>query len=274
MMRGAAPCTALTFTKNCGEAMKPCLESALFCAEHLLLDGGSTDDTLRIAASYECRVEKQDSRFLSESGRIMDWSGISNQGVAFATHPWILLLDADELLDAELMSAIEDRIHANEPGVFLLRRLYTLGDRVFHHASTYPNLHPRLYHKDVTRGYVKPIHERLLYVDGVKEQLLPGIQYVPLDSVADLKRKSDGYIQLEIAAMGKLSWAKWFKIAFHKFIRILLRLLRILRSRLLHRWTYCLPLRYEYLHVRYPFLLIIRSCPLFRSSASSREAQG
>lgn len=62
---------------------------APLCAEMLVLDSGSDDDTVAVARAHGARVEHQ------------DWLGFAaqkNAAIARASQPWLLLLDADEWL--------------------------------------------------------------------------------------------------------------------------------------------------------------------------------
>lgn len=261
MTRGIAPCTALTFVKNSGKTLEACLQSALFCREHILLDGGSTDDTLALAAQYGCRVVPQSKAFLNAEGRIIDYAGITNQGIAEATYPWITIVDSDEYIDQKLIDEMQQRVAANVPGAFYVDRLYTLDGKVIKAASTYPNLQIRLWHSDTTTGFVKIVHERPALKPGVVPQILPGIQYVPLEPAADMRRKFLRYLGLEVRFAGGQGWWNWFRLLINKVLRIGLRTWRILKIRLTHRPSECLPLSYEWLHLWYPWMIVCWTCP-------------
>ena len=58
--------------------------------EIIVVDTGSTDDTAAIAASFGARVIH--SPFQD------DFAAVRNVSLDAATHPWILVLDADEVL--------------------------------------------------------------------------------------------------------------------------------------------------------------------------------
>ncbi len=260
--RGDLSCTALTFVKNSVATLEECLKSGLFCAEHVLLDGGSTDGTLELAKRYGCRVVLQDKKFLNAEGRIIDYAGITNQGIAEATYPWITIIDSDEYIDQQLVDEMTKKVKANVAGAFYVDRLYTLNDHVIKHASTYPNWQIRLWNNDAINGFVKFIHERPDLKSGVTATVLPGVQYVPLEPVADMRRKFRRYLDLEARFAGGYGWIVWLKLVWNKLTRMALRALRILQARLTHRWSDCLPLSYEYLHLWYPWRIVVETCPL------------
>jgi len=262
IQRGDFPCTAITFTRNSAASLEASVRSMLFCREHVLLDGGSTDGTLEIAASYGCRIVPQDKKYLNAEGRIIDYAGITNQGMSVATYPWMIVADADEYLDQRLIDEMQRIIMADVPGAYYVNRLYTLNGTVIDQASTYPNRQIRLWHRAAGDHYVKVVHEKLVLKPGIVPQILPGIQFVPLDPVEDMRRKLLRYLDLETQHAGGRGWADWFRVLWNKLLRIGLRMARIVKIRLLHPGATHLPLRYEWLYLWYPWQIVLRTCPL------------
>jgi glycosyltransferase involved in cell wall biosynthesis len=263
MERGLSQCTALTFVRNGGEQFRDCLESAKFCKEHVILDGNSTDQTKSLAQEYECKVISQSEECLSADGRILDYSCITNQGIENSSCDWVMIVSADEDLSEELQSAISDIVNKNIPGAYMFRREYLLGDKLIKHASSYPNLQIRFFHKSCIDCFIKPIHERPKLKDGIEAQILPGVQYIPLDDTKSLKQKHNRYIALEVYHRTGLTWRTWFRVTFEKLFRVCGRIARIIVFRLRYPWHTCLPLRYEWLNIRYSLLLILRLFPLY-----------
>lgn len=266
MNRGTTPCSALTFVKNSADSLEACLQSALFCSEHVLLDAGSTDGTLALAEKYGCKVIPQDQKFLNGEGRIIDYAGITNQGIAETRHGWITIVDSDEHIDQALIDAMKKRVEG-KPGACFVDRLYTHHRHVIQAASTYPNRQIRLFHKDAIDGFVKIVHERPVLKKGIIAEILPGIQYVPLDPIDQMRRKFLRYLDLETRFAGGKGYADWIRLFCNKCIRIALRIARILRDRLTHRPKDCLPFAYEWLHIWYPWQIVLRTFPpIYRSN--------
>jgi (heptosyl)LPS beta-1,4-glucosyltransferase len=87
-MSSKLPLSGVVITKNEADRIVRCVTSLLkVCQEVIVLDSGSTDDTVRLARETGARVEHQ------------DWLGFSaqkNAVIELANQPWIFLLDADE----------------------------------------------------------------------------------------------------------------------------------------------------------------------------------
>jgi (heptosyl)LPS beta-1,4-glucosyltransferase len=87
------PVSGVVIAKNEGDRIGRCVASlAAICSEVIVLDSGSGDDTVDVAIAAGGRVEQQ------------PWLGFAaqkNAAIARASQPWVLLLDADEWLDAD-----------------------------------------------------------------------------------------------------------------------------------------------------------------------------
>jgi (heptosyl)LPS beta-1,4-glucosyltransferase len=88
LMSAKLPLSGVVITKNEADRIARCVNSLQkVCREVLVLDSGSSDDTVRVAREAGARVQHQ------------DWLGFSaqkNAVIALASQPWVFLLDADE----------------------------------------------------------------------------------------------------------------------------------------------------------------------------------
>ncbi len=88
--------TIITVTYNSGKYLRDCIESVVQQdypnIEHILVDGGSTDNTLEIVKAYEGNI----SRWISEKDRGM-YDAI-NKGMNMATGDVIGILNSDDML--------------------------------------------------------------------------------------------------------------------------------------------------------------------------------
>lgn len=98
-MSSKLPLSGVVITKNEADRIVRCVKSLLkICREVIVLDSGSSDDTVRLAREAGARVEHQ------------DWLGFSaqkNAVISLARQPWVFLLDADEWCEDADIAAIE-----------------------------------------------------------------------------------------------------------------------------------------------------------------------
>lgn len=92
------PLSVIMVVRNGGALLAECLNSCRFAAEVVLVDDYSTDDTVSIARQFGARVF---TRALDD-----DWATQQNFALQQARYPWVLLLDADELVSPELAASI------------------------------------------------------------------------------------------------------------------------------------------------------------------------
>lgn len=107
--------TAIVPTLNEERNIAACLATLDFADEILVVDSGSTDRTREIAASLP-RVRVLEHEYLG-NGPQCNWA------MDRASHPWILIVDADERVPPELAREIEEVLERDGgPDVFYLRR--------------------------------------------------------------------------------------------------------------------------------------------------------
>lgn len=263
------PISVHILTWNSGHTLRHTIESVRRCAEILIIDGGSTDDTLRIAQVGGTRVIPQ--REASRQGMpIEDFSSVRNVGLRHATQPWILALDSDEVVSPELLQELATVIDMRIPCACWVPRRYLLPDnRIVTSATTYPNARLYFFHRSVMRQWEKPVHERPIFREGTSMQHLNGATITPLGTSEEYRRKNLRYLAIEQEKDRGKGWWHW--ILRRLFPTLLSR--SIATGRLLWIWTlphrHCvrLPLRHEFLRFWYAWRLIIDTCPLSREQA-------
>jgi glycosyltransferase involved in cell wall biosynthesis len=138
------------------------LASVRFADEVVLIDSGSTDRTLEIAASYK------NVKVFSEP-----WKGFSaqkNSAIEKCTSQWILSLDADEELSTELQIEIRTLLTEDPPAdAYLLRRRNLFLNRWLRHGGFYPDPKLRLFRRHsanfapAVRFTERPVHETIAF---------------------------------------------------------------------------------------------------------------
>jgi len=154
-MQPALPHSGVVVACNEADRIDRCVASLRpVCAEVVVVDSGSIDTTRERAAALGARVVEQ------------PWLGFARQknlAIAQATQPWVLLLDADEWLEADAQDALRalfasDRLDAADV-VRLRRRTRFLGT-VMRHGSFAREPVERLFRAHC-RHEERAVHERL-----------------------------------------------------------------------------------------------------------------
>ncbi len=251
-------------TWNSGKTLERALKSVAACQEILLIDGGSTDNTLEIASQYGAKVILQ--RTPEEQGKpLRDFSAARNTGLSHTNQPWILTLDSDEWISPELMKEIAEVTTSASPAAYFVPRKYVLPDgRIVTHASTYPNERIYFFHKTATNKWKKPVHEKPDILPGVPVRRFHGASLAPLGTVADYVRKNRLYLRLEIEHMAR-GWKAWGRQVVRALRGQLLVMLRLLKIWLIPHGGARLPLRHELIRWWYRWTLVWHTFPLVRS---------
>jgi glycosyltransferase involved in cell wall biosynthesis len=155
--------SVVLIAKNAASQIEPCLASAAFADEIVLVDSGSTDATRDIAARHGARVVDK------------EWLGFGPQkqfAVEQARHDWVLCLDADERVSPELRASIERALAAPVAPVYRMARCNRFLGRWLRHGEGYPDWSPRLFDRKSARWSDDAVHEKVLH--GVTPGTLAG----------------------------------------------------------------------------------------------------
>ncbi len=135
-------------TFNNAATLEPCLSSAAFADDIVVLDSGSTDATLDIARRHNARIFVEPFKGYSEQ---------KQSAIDKAQHDWILLLDSDETLTDGARAAIENAlIDPACMGFRLPRREQMFW--TFQHEYSWTNEHLRLFDRRRGRMNKVPVH--------------------------------------------------------------------------------------------------------------------
>jgi len=147
------PISTVIITRNAATQLGDCLASVAFCDEVLVIDSGSTDDTVALARSRGARVIEQ------------AWLGYGPQkhfGVQQAMHDWVLCVDADERVSEPLQKSITAMLRAPAARVYTMARCNRFLGRWLKHGEGYPDWSVRLFHRGAARWSDDPVHEKVL----------------------------------------------------------------------------------------------------------------
>ena len=179
-------------TKNEAAHIEAALESVAWADERIVVDSGSTDDTVAIARRHADRVV------------VREWPGYSeqkNHAAGLARNDWILSLDADERVTPELAREIQDLLASDPraPGYRTPRVTWYLG-RWIRSTDWYPDYQLRLY--DRRHGHWPPrrVHESVR-IDSVPGRLRHELQHFAYRDLAHHLATMDRYTTLAAEQM-------------------------------------------------------------------------
>ena len=148
------PVSVVLITKDAATQLRPCLESVAFADEIVVVDSGSHDGTQELAAGFGARVIHQ------------DWLGFGPQkqfAVEQAAHDWVLCLDADERVSAQLAASIRGVLAAADPSpAYRFPRCNRFLGRYLRHGEGYPDWSLRLFDRRRARWSDDAVHEKVV----------------------------------------------------------------------------------------------------------------
>jgi len=201
-MSRTLPLSGVVITRNEADRIGRCVASMrAVCAEVIVLDSGSTDDTVAIARDLGARVEHR------------GWSGFAEQknaAIALATQPWVLLLDADEWLEPPAQDALRDLFAGDveQADVWLLLRCTRfLGHRL--RAGSFAREPIQRLFRAHHRHVLQPVHEYLDVGNSHVRVSSVVLQHDTARSAAEYWEKLRSYAQLwadEQRRCGRSAW--------------------------------------------------------------------
>ena len=179
--------SATIITYNEERNISRAIESLRCVDEIVVVDSGSSDRTVEIAAKLGARVIDR------------AWEGYSSQknfAADQANHDWILSIDADEAL-SELLEAEIWRLKKNGPthDAYAMPRLAQYLGRWILHSGWYPDRKVRLYHRRKATWTGDFVHETLS-VSGRTAGLEAKLLHFTCDSLSEHLRTLDRYTTL------------------------------------------------------------------------------
>ena len=185
------PLTVAVIAYNARAQIGPCLASAAFADEILVVDSGSTDDTRRIAERYGARVETK------------EWLGFGRQkqhAVALARHDWVLCLDADERVSEALARAIRAEMPRPRYSAYRVARRNRFLGRWLAHGEGYPDWSLRLFHRAHASWSNDEVHEAVLTTAEVG-RLEGDLMHDSAEDIASYMEKQNRYTSLHARAL-------------------------------------------------------------------------
>ena len=177
--------SVILITKNEAAHIRACLESVAWADEIVVVDSGSSDDTVAIAREFTLHVY------------VHDWPGFGaqkNRALGYATNEWVFSIDADERVTPELRAAIEAVLRKGDDtcSAYRVSRLSSYCGRFMRHSGWHPDPVVRLFKRDAAHFSDDLVHERLL-VEGQVGQLDGELLHYAFDNLEEVLHKVNRY---------------------------------------------------------------------------------
>ena len=146
------PLSVTIITRNAASQIEGCLASVAFADEVVVVDSGSVDDTVQLAARRGARVVRK------------EWLGFGPQkqfAVESATNDWVLCLDADERVSDALRENIIAELRSPRARVYAMPRCNRFLGRWLRHGEGYPDWSVRLFDRRHARWGNEAVHEKV-----------------------------------------------------------------------------------------------------------------
>lgn len=205
--------SAVMIVKNGMRTIRKTLESLREFDDVVIYDNGSTDGTLEIARDYP------NVRLIE--GEFDGFGATKNRAASFAKHDWVLIIDSDEVVDAELLHALQTKV-LDPHTIYIVNFLAYYKEIQIRHSGWNNQKIRRLYNKSVTRFNDNAVHENIIDEGMKKEPIEGNMKHYSYMSISDFIIKLDRYSTLfAIDNVGKKpsSPAKAFFNGLYSFFR-------------------------------------------------------
>ena len=184
--------------------------------EIVVVDSYSTDKTIDILECFNVTLYKQ------------KWQGYSKQknlALSKCTGTWILVLDADEVVDNLLKKEILESIKNPSDNIgFKIKRKFFLGKRWIQYGGYYPDYQLRLF-KSASGACFKPreVHESIS-LEGNIAYLQNPLEHYAYSNLKDYSKALDKYAELaSLELKHKQYHFPFFRALWAFFLRYFLR---------------------------------------------------
>ena len=180
-MQAPLPISVTMPVKNAEKYLAQSLAALSGFAEVIVLDNGSSDATMQIAAGF-ANVRLHQSPFIG-------FGPLKNLAASLAEHDWILNIDSDEIVPPELAAEIA-ALALDENTVYALPRLNHYCGRPIRSCGWSPDYVLRLYHRGRVRYNGRRVHESLALPENTAiVRLRQELLHYSFDGVSELVEK-------------------------------------------------------------------------------------
>ncbi len=175
----------------CNEAhiiAKTLSQARLLADEIVVVDSGSSDQTLEIAKQFADKIIKQ------------NWLGYAAQknfALEQTSHEWVLSLDADEVLSDAGIVEIQETLKQASADVYKIPRKLYIGSRFIRFGGYYPDYQSRLFKRGLAKFKNRAVHESLDVPSGAKiGYLKEALEHYAYKDLEDMRASFMHYAKL------------------------------------------------------------------------------
>lgn len=180
------PLSLVIITHNEEKNIERCLRSAQSIADEIVVvDSYSSDQTQAICERYQVRFTQHSFEGFMQQ---------KNYAVAQATHPYILSLDADEVLSPALFASIEEVKKNWQHDAYAMNRLNNYCGKWIRYCGWYPDTKVRLFDRRKASWGAGDIHEKIVLEGTASSAKLEGdLLHYSYTSISDHVQRMNTY---------------------------------------------------------------------------------
>lgn len=179
--------SAVMIVKNGARTIRRSLESLSEFDDVIVYDNGSSDGTQAIAAEFP------NVRLIE--GEFDGFGTTKNRAASYALHDWVLIIDSDEVVDAELLLSLQSE-SLDPKAIYIVNFLAYYKEIPIRYCGWNNQKIRRLYNKSVTRFNDNFVHENIID-EGMKKLPIAGnMKHYSYMSISDFIVKLDRYSTL------------------------------------------------------------------------------
>lgn len=198
--------SAVIVAKNEEKKVPDCLESLDWVSEIILVDNGSSDNTLEVARKFGAKV------FEYKGG---DFSSRKNFAFSKTKGDWILFIDADERVTTDLKKEICQLISnsVSKQNTYAISRRNIIFNKEFRYGNQWPDYIIRLFYRKNFKKWESELHEQPKYKGELKYLRNPLI-HEKHNNISEMIGKTNKWSEVEAKLMYKAGHPKMNLIRF------------------------------------------------------------
>jgi len=184
--------SVVILAKNEQKKIIDCIKSVMWADEVVLIDTGSTDNTMEVAKNFKVNAIQYKGK-----GSFSDWR---DRGRKEANGDWIFYLDADERVTTLLRSELMSVITQNKFTAYARPRRNFIFNKEFKFGGQYPDYNIRLFKSSNLIGWKGDLHEDPIF-KGNLGYLENPVVHLKHENLSEMVEKTNDWSEIEAKLM-------------------------------------------------------------------------